>query len=97
MRVTDLFPATDDWRQHWHLDPAWRHASGGPGATTLTFTHPSGRRLTVTTDGLIAAIHRGRSRPPAGWHVPRFGERVGADEIVVRANGASFTTTFTVS
>jgi hypothetical protein len=97
MRVTDRFPNAYRWCQHWHLDPAWYLRSGGPNDHTLTFTHPSGRRLTVTTTGRVSHISRGTSRPLAGWHFPRFGEPVPAIEIRVRANATSTTTTFTIS
>jgi hypothetical protein len=96
IRVSDSFPAASLWRQHWHLDPAWKLVSGGSNSTTLVFSHPSGKRLTMTTTGRVSSIVQGITRPPAGWHYPRMGSRVWAYEIVVRSYGRACTTTFTV-
>jgi hypothetical protein len=95
--VGDAFPAAALWRQRWHLDPAWRLVSGGANGTKLVFSHPSGRRLTVTTTGRVSSVLRGVTWPPAGWHFPRFRSRVWAPEIVIRSYGRACTTTFTVT
>ncbi|WP_328474178.1 hypothetical protein OHA21_14475 [Actinoplanes sp. NBC_00393] len=97
MRVSDNFPAVTLWRQHWHLDPAWKHVSGSVNGTRLVFAHPSGRRVTITTTGRISSFVQGITRPPAGWHFPRFGSRVWAYEIVIRSYGRACTTTFRLS
>jgi hypothetical protein len=97
MTITDKFPNTYLWRQHWHLDSEWKLVSGGANSKTLVFSHPSGRKLTVTTTGAVSIVSKGVSRPPAGWHFPEFGEREAANEILMRANAKTFTTTFTVS
>jgi hypothetical protein len=95
MVVSDSFPNKSLWRQHWHLDPAWTQTSGT--ATRLTFSHPSGRRLTITTTGRVSGVILGQTRPPAGWHFPRFGVRDWAAEIIIRSYGTACTTTFVVS
>ncbi|GLY95535.1 heparinase II/III family protein [Actinoplanes sp. NBRC 103695] len=97
MRVTDNFPAKDLWRQYWHLDPAWTVVSAPLNGTQLVFSHPSGRRLTITTTGRTSSIVQGITRPPAGWHFPEFGVRVWNNEIVLRSYGRASVTTFTVS
>ena len=97
MVVSDNFPASSLWRQHWHLDPAWKLVSGGANGTKMVFSHPSGRRLTITTTGRVSSVLQGITRPPAGWHFPKFGSRVWAYEIVLRSYGRACTTTFTVT
>ena len=62
------------------------------------FSHPSGRRLTVSTTGRIAAILRGdASESPHGWHFPAPSVKVPAAEIVIRNVGGNSSTTFKVS
>jgi hypothetical protein len=97
MVVSDAFPDKSLWRQHWHLDPAWTLTSGGANSTQLVFSHPSGRRLTVTTTGRVSGVILGQTRPPMGWHFPRWGVREWAPEIVIRSYGTACTTTFVVS
>lgn len=95
--VSDDFPTASLWRQHWHLDPAWTLTSSSADDTQLVFSHPSGQRLTVTTTGRVSAVLLGQTRPPAGWHFPKFGSRVWAPEIIIRSYGRANTTTFVVS
>jgi hypothetical protein len=83
------------WQQHWHLDPQWTLVSSA--STRLTFSHPSGRRLTITTTGRLSSVEKGVARPPAGWHFPSWGVRVAANEVVIRNHGTACTTTFTVT
>jgi hypothetical protein len=97
MLVSDSFPSSTVWRQHWHLDPQWTLVSGGPNDTTLVFSHPSGKKLTVTTTGRVSGIQQGITNPPAGWHFPDFQVRVWAPEITIRNYGTACTTTFQVS
>jgi hypothetical protein len=97
MRVSDSFPSVSVWRQHWHLDPKWTLVSGGANSVQLVFSHPSGRRLTVTTKGRVSSVVKGVTRPPAGWHFPKFGSRVHGYEIAIRSYGRDSTTTFQVS
>ncbi|MFC6021721.1 hypothetical protein ACFP2T_36845 [Plantactinospora solaniradicis] len=97
MIVSDDFPAASLWRQSWHLDPDWQLTSGGADSTRLTFAHPSGRTLTLTTTGRVSSVTLGQTRPPAGWHFPRFTEREWAPEIVIRSYGRANTTTLVVS
>lgn len=97
MVVSDSFPASSLWRQHWHLDPQWKLVSGGANGTKLVFSHPSGRRLTITTTGRVSSVVKGVTWPVAGWHFPKFGSRVWANEIVIRSYGRACTTTFTVT
>ena len=97
IQVTDNFPSAALWRQHWHLDPAWQLTSGGPNSTMLTFRHPSGRTLTMTTTGRVSTVVVGITRPPTGWHFPVFGSRHWAYEIIVRSYGRANTTSFVVS
>jgi hypothetical protein len=95
--VSDSFPGTPLWRQSWHLDPDWTLASGGPGATKLVFTHPSGHKLTVGTTGRVSSVLRGVARGPYGWHFPRFQIAEAANEITIRNYGTACTTTFWVT
>jgi hypothetical protein len=93
--VSDSFRSVATWQQYWHLDPQWTLVSSA--GTRLTFSHPSGRRLTVTTTGRLSSVNQGVTRPPAGWHFPSWGVRVGANEVVIRNNGKACTTTFSVT
>jgi hypothetical protein len=95
MVVSDAFSKAKSWQQSWHLDPQWKLVSST--STRLIFSHPSGRRLTVTTTGRLVSVKQAVTRPPAGWHFPHFGVRVGAQEILIRNYGKACTTTFTVS
>jgi hypothetical protein len=95
IQVSDSFPNKSLWRQHWHLDPAWTLVSSA--STQLVFSHPAGRRLTVTTTGRVSGVILGQTRPPAGWHFPRFGVREWAAEIIIRSYGTACTTTFVVT
>lgn len=98
LRVTDLFPKSTLWRQHWHLDPGWTLVSGKAGGTTLTFRHTSGRKLTVTTTGRVSGLIKGQTSPIGGWHFATFGTRTAATDIVIRSYGRAATaTTFTVT
>jgi hypothetical protein len=83
------------WRQSWHLDPQWTLVSSA--STRLTFSHPPGRRLMITTTGRLSSVKQGVTRPPAGWHFPSWGVRVWANEVVIRNYGKACTTTFTVT
>jgi hypothetical protein len=49
----------------------------------------------MTTTGSIRRA-RGATSPVAGWHFPRFGQRVATEELTVVA-GPRVTTTFTLS
>ncbi|MEV6494932.1 hypothetical protein AB0M20_40865, partial [Actinoplanes sp. NPDC051633] len=91
--VSDSFEDTGSWRQHWHLDPRWVRV---PGAT-LTFRHPAGRTLTITTTGRVARVVRGAAEGPYGWHFPRFQVREPSYQIMVDNDGHHCTTTFRLS
>jgi hypothetical protein len=95
LRVRDSFEGTTAFHQMWHLDPAWRHASTSPGGKRLTF-RAGARTLTATTTGRFGRVERGATRPPAGWHFPKQGQRYQACEVAVTAAGSA-TTTFTVT
>ena len=95
MKISDSFPSSSLWRQYWHLDPQWQRVSYT--STKLVFSHPSGRRLTITTTGRLSSITKGVTRPPAGWHFPTYGTRLQANEISIRSYGRSSVTTFQVS
>ncbi len=97
IQVSDSFPKAALWRQHWHLAPGWMLKSGKVNGTTMTFSHPSGRKLTMTTAGRVSGIIEGQTHPIGGWHFPTFGSQVPALDIVVRSYRRSSTTTFTVS
>ncbi|GLY95536.1 hypothetical protein [Actinoplanes sp. NBRC 103695] len=98
MKVSDTFGGGATlWCQYWHLDPAWKLTSGGPNGVKLVFTHPSGRKLTVTTTGRVSSLAKGITRPPAGWNFPKFGSRVQNYEIVIRSYGKGSITTFQIS
>ncbi|MCW2141742.1 hypothetical protein BXY51_006328 [Actinoplanes cyaneus] len=97
LQVSDLFPKSTLWRQHWHLAPGWRLTSGKVGGTKMTFTNPAGRKLTVTTTGRIGGLVKGQTRPIQGWHFATFGSRTQAIDLVIRSYGRKATvTTFTV-
>ncbi|WP_436524810.1 hypothetical protein [Actinoplanes sp. HUAS TT8] len=97
MQVSDVFPKSTLWRQHWHLAPGWTLVSGKVNGTTLTFKHTSGRRLTVTTTGRVSGIVKGQTSPINGWHFPTFGTKTAAIDIVIRSyNRKATVTTFTV-
>ncbi|WP_433717995.1 heparinase II/III domain-containing protein [Actinoplanes sp. CA-051413] len=94
--VADSFPTGSSWRQVWHLDSLWTIVSATD--KKAVFSHPSGRRLTVSTTGRIAAILRGdESDSPHGWHFPAPSVKVPAAEIVIRNVGGNSSTTFKVS
>lgn len=93
MRVTDTFAGSAAFLQNWTLDPAWRLKRSS--ATSLTFTHPSGRTLTVSTTGRVSALPHGLTRPIAGWHFPTFRSRQQAYTIIIRGS-AKVVTSFTV-
>ncbi|MFG1603440.1 hypothetical protein [Actinoplanes sp. NPDC049265] len=93
MVVSDSFAGSGRWRQHWHLDPAWVRRPG----PALTFRHPGGRLLTVTTTGRVAAVLRGATTGPYGWHFPSFQVREPGYQIMVDNVGRWTTTTFRVS
>ncbi|WP_433731674.1 hypothetical protein ACQP2Y_23315 [Actinoplanes sp. CA-051413] len=97
MKVSDSFPAKNLWRQYFHLDPAWTLVSAPLNGTKLTFAHPDGRRLGITTTGRLSGVVQGITRPPQGWHFPKWGNRVWAYEIVIRSYGRSSVTSFVVS
>ena len=94
MRVVDHFADVPWWRQHWHLDFAWQLVS--ESSRKLTFSHPSGKRLSVTTTGRLLDVIKGDFSPVQGWNFPVFGSRVSAHEIVIRSYGKSSTTNFAV-
>jgi hypothetical protein len=97
LTVSDTFSSVPVWRQYWHLDPAWTKLSGGSGSTVLSFAHPSGKRLTVTTTGRVSSIVQGVTRPAQGWNFPKYNSRYPASEIVIRSYGKASTTTFALS
>jgi len=94
IRVTDFFARTTWWRQHWHLDPSWQMVS--QSSTGLTFSHPSGKRLAVTTTGRLSTVVRGGTSPIRGWNFPDFGSRTPAYEIAIRSYAKSSITSFKV-
>ena len=94
IRVTDYFPGASLWRQHWHLDAAWQLVS--KSSTKLTFSHPSGKHLVVTTTGRLSDVVRGDTWPVQGWNYPDFGSRVSAYEMVIRSYGKSSISSFRV-
>jgi hypothetical protein len=96
LTVSDSFTGSTVARQYWHLDPAWTHVSGGSNDTELVFDHPTGRRLTVKTNGRVSSVLRGVDQPVQGYSFPQYGVRNPAYEVVIRSSG-SVTTTFTVS
>ena len=96
MKISDSYPAKKLWRQYFHLDPEWTRVSGGANGTKLVFAHPSGRRLTITTTGRVSSAVQGITRPPQGWHFPKWGNRVWAYEIVIRSYGRSSVTSFKI-
>ncbi|WP_285560013.1 heparinase II/III domain-containing protein [Actinoplanes regularis] len=96
IRVSDSFPKAALWRQHWHLAPGWTQISGTGNGTTLTFGHPSGRKLTVTTTGRVSGILEAQTNPINGWHFPTAGVMMPGPQIVVRSYRRSSITTFTI-
>jgi hypothetical protein len=94
IRLTDYFTGATWWHQHWHLDPSWQLVS--KSNTQLTFSHPSGKRLAVTTTGRVSDVVRGDTSPVQGWHFPDFGSKVSAYEIVIRSYAKSSITSFKV-
>jgi heparinase II/III-like protein len=96
-RVTDTFAGRGSTRQYWHLDPAWVLGSAPIGGTRLVFRHPSGKTLTITTSGRLAALVRGSTRPVAGWHFPKVSTRVPSWQIAIGSVGRTTSTTFTVT
>jgi hypothetical protein len=93
--VSDSFAGRGTYVQKFHLAPGWRLAELSASGRTATFTGPKGRRLTMTTTGSIRRS-RGTVGPVAGWHFPRFGQRVATEELTVDA-GPRVSTTFRVS
>ncbi|GAA3347339.1 hypothetical protein GCM10020358_61750 [Amorphoplanes nipponensis] len=97
MKITDTYPSKSLWRQYFHLDPQWTKVSAPVNGTKLVFAHPSGRRLTITTTGRMSSAVQGITRPPQGWHFPKWNNRVWAYEIVIRSYGQSSVTSLQVS
>lgn len=96
MKVADSFPNRSSWRQVWHLDPQWTIVSATN--KTAVFSHPSGRRLTVSTTGRISEIFRAdESGSPHGWHFPAPSVKRPAAEIVIRNVGSDSSTIFKIS
>ncbi|WP_285686796.1 heparinase II/III family protein [Actinoplanes sp. NBRC 103695] len=96
MTVSDLFHNATEWRQSWHLDPKWTLLSHSP--TRLTFRHPAGRILTVTTTGRVEAVQHGAiGNAAAGWHFPKEGVKQPAYQITVRNDGPECSTRFEVT
>jgi hypothetical protein len=96
LTVSDVFAGNPRWRQYWHLDQAWTHVSGGADGNRLVFAHPTGRRLTITTTGLVSGVVRGVKQPVQGYNFPAYGIRYPAYEISIRSYGRA-STTFVVS
>lgn len=98
LAVTDSFIGVPQWSQNWHLDPSWRLVAGHVGDANLTFEHPSGRRLTVSTSGRVAGMWMGDKTTPYGWVFPAGGKKTAAYQFsVVSAEGAPVATSFQVS
>jgi len=97
MKINDTFPSKKQWRQYFHLAPGWKLLSGAPNSRKMVFSHPSGRRLTITTTGRVTHAVQGITRPPQGWHFPAMGSRVKSYEIVISSYGRSSVTSFRVS
>ncbi len=95
LTVADSFVGRGTYLQKFHLAPGWTLSALTGGGRTARFTGPEGRRLTMTTTGSIRRA-RGATSPVAGWHFPRFGQRVATEELTVVA-GPRVTTTFTLS
>ena len=56
-----------------------------PAARTvdrLVFAHPTGRRLTITTNGKVSGVVRGVKQPVQGYNFPEYGVRYPAYEVV---------------
>ncbi len=94
--VADHFAGRGAADQVWHLDPAWQLVSAPRNTRVATFRHPSGRTLTMRTNGVVASAKRGATNPVAGWNFAKTGSRTAAWELRVRWHSGSATTTFTV-
>jgi hypothetical protein len=98
LAVTDAFGDVPVWSQNWHLDPAWKLVAGKVGDANLTFRHPSGRTLTVSTSGRVNGIWIGDPSRPYGWVFPALGKRTPAYQLSVESrDGAPVATRFRVS
>ncbi|MFI1995967.1 hypothetical protein [Actinoplanes sp. NPDC020271] len=98
LAVTDAFGDVPEWSQNWHLDPAWKLVSGKVGDANLTFRHPSGRILTVSTSGRVSGIWIGDKSLPYGWVFPEAGKKIAAYQLSVKSpDGAPVATTFRVT
>lgn len=96
MSVSDSYPRGVANRQTWHLDPAWVLVSAPAGGTTLRFRHPSGRTLTVTTNGRLLSAVKGKSRSTTGWTYLSTTQRVPSYELTIASVSHAVSTTFTV-
>ncbi|WP_436524364.1 hypothetical protein [Actinoplanes sp. HUAS TT8] len=98
LAVTDGFGDVPVWSQNWHLDPAWKLVTGKVGDANLTFRHPSGRHLIVSTSGRISGIWIGDKTMPYGWVFPAAGQKTPAYQLSVESrDGAPVATSFRVT
>lgn len=93
----DSFAGPGIFDQYWHLAPEWQLVSVARDRRTAVFTSSSGRRLTVTSSGIIAQVVRGATAPIAGWVFPATGQRVAAWQLRIRAVTRTIVTTFVLS
>ena len=97
LRVRDSYAGPGIFDQYWHLGPTWQLVQITSDRRTAIFAAASGRRLTITSSGLLAQVVRGATRPIAGWVFPAPGQLTAAWQLRVRAVTRTIVTTFVVS
>jgi hypothetical protein len=79
-----------------HLDQSWVMATSTSNKRTYTFTHPSGRRLTVQASSALT-WYKGSTRPVLGWVFPTYGSRVHGWQLFMYPVAGTSTVVLTVS
>jgi hypothetical protein len=85
LRVRDSFAGAGPADQYFHLAPSWQLVSVSADRRSAVFGLASGRRLVVTTTGVIAQVIRGSTRPIAGWFFPDEDLRYAAYQLRIRS------------
>jgi hypothetical protein len=97
LRLRDSFAGPGPFDQYFHLAPEWLLVSVSGDRHSAVFRLPSGRRLTVTTTGLIRQVVRGSAQPIAGWFFPDDGVRLAAYQLRIASLTRTISTALRVT